>query len=115
MSAINSRAPESPASRTAGCRPSRRISVLIDVTVAAVVAGMLGLMIALPGHEAAPFHLMFLAVGIAYAYRSWPVAPTLTATAVITLLSGWLMAAHTSQGSLPSAELAEIPLMPLVL
>ncbi|WP_427884774.1 sensor histidine kinase [Kribbella sp. GL6] len=91
------------------------VSALIDVAVAAVVVGMLGLMIALPGHEAGPFHLMFLAVAIAYAYRSWPVVPTLAATAVITLLSGWLMASHASEGRLASAELAEIPLMPLVL
>ncbi|HZX06892.1 HAMP domain-containing sensor histidine kinase [Kribbella sp.] len=101
--------------QTASFRAPRPVSTLIDVAVAAVVAGMLALMIALPGHEAGPFHLMFLAVAIAYAYRIWPVVPTLIATAVITLLSGWLMASHAEEGRLASAELAEIPLMPLVL
>ncbi|GAA3121742.1 signal transduction histidine kinase [Kribbella aluminosa] len=96
-------------------RPAQRFGVLIDVAVAAVVVGMLGLMVALPGHEAGPFHLMFLAVAIAYAYRIWPVVPTLAMTAAITLASGGLMVGQAADGRLPSAELAEIPLMPLVL
>ncbi|HEY3557745.1 MAG TPA: HAMP domain-containing sensor histidine kinase [Kribbella sp.] len=107
--------PEAPAPRTTAFEPSERVGLLIDVAVAVVVAGMLGLMVALPGNESGPFHLMFVAVAIAYAYRRWPVGPTLAATAAITVLSGWLMVDHASEGRLPSAELAEIPLMPLVL
>ncbi|HWD81574.1 MAG TPA: HAMP domain-containing sensor histidine kinase [Kribbella sp.] len=115
MSVISSRAPDLAAPRAARLRPSPRIGLLIDIAVAAVVVGMLGLMIALPGLEAGPFHLMFLAVALAYGYRVWPVVPTVSATAAFTLLGGWLMATQAAQGRLPWAELAEIPLMPMVL
>jgi signal transduction histidine kinase len=113
MSAISSRAPELPT--VAGLRPSARISLLIDVAVATVVIGMLALMIVLPRLEAGPFHLMFLAVAIAYGYRTWPVVPTVSATVVFTRLGGWLMLTQADEGRLPRAELAEIPLMPMVL
>ncbi|WP_344240294.1 HAMP domain-containing sensor histidine kinase [Kribbella hippodromi] len=107
MSGTSSRAPE--------LRSRRRADLAIDLAVAVVVIAMIGLMVASPGHEAGPFHFMFLAVAIAYGYRIWPVGPTIAATVTITALSGWLMINQASEGQLPKAELAEIPLMPLVL
>ncbi|WP_166658902.1 sensor histidine kinase KdpD [Kribbella sp. VKM Ac-2571] len=101
--------------RAAYFRPAQRIGLLIDISVAAVVVGMLGLMIVLPSLEAGPFHLMFLAVAIAYGYRTWPLVPILSATVAFTLLGGWLMAEQAAAGRLPKAELAEIALMPMVL
>jgi signal transduction histidine kinase len=115
MSATNSRAPEVTQTRFALSRPGRRVGIVVDVALGVFVVGMLGLMIALPGHEAGPFHLIFLALAIAYGYRIWPVVPTVAVTATITVLTGWLMIAHAAQGRLPTSELAEIPLMPLVL
>jgi len=96
-------------------RSRRQVALAIDIAAAVLVIGMMGVMFALPGHEAGPFHIIFLAVAIAYGYRIWPVIPTIAATVAITLLSGWLMITHASEGRLPTAELAEIPLMPLVL
>jgi len=96
-------------------RSRQGLGVVTDVAVAAFVVGMLGLMILLPGDEAGPYHVMFLALAIAYAYRSWPLVPTITATVVIAALSGWLMVSHASKGWVATAELAEIPLLPLVL
>jgi signal transduction histidine kinase len=101
-----------PVAVLGGRRPTGRV---IDVAVATFVVLMLGLMIALPGHEAGPYHLMFIALAIAYGYRVWPVVPTITATLLITAISGWLMFTHASEGVLAHAELAEIPLMPLLL
>src|SRR5690348_8708258 len=115
MSAISSRAHELAAPRVGRLRPPARIGLLIDIAVAAVVVGMLGLMIVFPGLEAGPFHLMFLAVAIAYGYRIWPVGPTVTATVAFTVLGGWLMVDQAAEGRLPWAELAEVPLMPMVL
>ncbi|GAA1137445.1 hypothetical protein GCM10009630_40580 [Kribbella jejuensis] len=115
MSAISSRAPELAAPRVGRLRPPARIGLLIDIAVAAVVVGMLALMIVFPGLEAGPFHLMFLAVAIAYGYRIWPVGPTVTATVAFTVLGGWLMVDQAAEGRLPWAELAEVPLMPMVL
>ncbi|TDW78064.1 sensor histidine kinase [Kribbella pratensis] len=115
MSVISSKAPDVLSSRSAVLGPRRQLEVAIDIAAAVFVVAMMGLIIALPGHEAGPFHIMFLAVAIAYGYRMWPLIPTICATAVITLLAGWLMVAHASAGRLASPELAEIPLMPLVL
>ncbi|MEV6269078.1 HAMP domain-containing sensor histidine kinase [Kribbella sp. NPDC051936] len=114
MWAISSRAPDLAVPRAVR-RPSRRIGLLIDIAVAVVVVGMLGLMIIEPGLEAGPFHVMFLAVAIAYGYRIWPPVPTVAATTAFTLLAGWLMVMQAAEGHLPKAELAEIPLMPMVL
>jgi len=117
MSAISSRAPELPTISSAPNRWLRRLRLgtVVDVAIAVFVTGMMGLMVARPGHEAGPYHIMFLAIAIAYGYRIWPVVPTAAVTVVITLLSGWLMVTHASEGALPQPELAEIPLMPLVL
>jgi signal transduction histidine kinase len=110
MSVISSRAPEA---LTAPVRRPR-YDLAIDVALAVFVVAMMGLMVALPGHEAAPFHVMFLALAVAYGYRVWPVVPTLALIVAITLPSGWLMWTHASDGALARAELAEIPLMPAV-
>jgi signal transduction histidine kinase len=115
MSAISSRPPELVAHRLHLLRSRRRVNFAVDVAVAVLVVAMMGLIFARPGHEAGPFHIMFLAIAIAYGYRIWPVVPTIAATVVITLLSGWLMIVHASEGRLADPELAEIPLMPLVL
>jgi signal transduction histidine kinase len=114
MSVISSKAPERPA-RIAVFHSRPRVGLAIDVAAAVLIVTMMGLMVALPGHEAGPYHIMFLAVALAYGYRIWPVVPTVAVTVVITALSGWLMISHASEGVLARAELAEIPLMPLVL
>lgn len=86
----------------------------VDAGLAVFVVAMMGLMVALPGHEAGPFHVMFLALAMVYGFRVWPVAPTLALIVAVTVLAGWLMWTHASEGLLARAELAEIPLMPMV-
>jgi signal transduction histidine kinase len=112
MLVIRSRAPEALTAPVAALRPRRGLAV--DVSLGVFVVAMMGLMVALPGHEAAPFHITFLALAVAYGYRVWPVLPTLTLIVAITFLSGWLMWIHASEGLLARAELAEIPLLPMV-
>ena len=114
MSAISSKAPDRRA-QIAVFRSRPRVGMVIDVAAALLVVAMMGLMFALPGHEAGPYHIMFLGLALAYGYRIWPVVPTVAAIVVITALSGWLMITHASEGVLARPELAEIPLMPLVL
>ena len=94
--------------------PRPRTGLVVDVGLAVLVVAMMGLMVTQPGHEAAPFHLMFVAVALAYGYRVWPVVPTLAVVVAITVPSGWLMWAHASEGALAHAELAEIPLVPIL-
>jgi signal transduction histidine kinase len=114
MSAISSRAPE-PLTAPPVSLPQPRTGLLIDVGLAVFVVAMMGLILALPGHEAAPFHIMFVALALAYGYRVWPVVPTMAVIVAITVPSGWLMFTHAAEGALAQTELAEIPLMPCVL
>ncbi len=86
----------------------------VDACLVVFVLAMMGLMVALPGHEAAPFHIMFLAVAVAYGFRVWPVLPTAVLLVAMTLPSGWLMWTHAEEGLLARAELAEVPLLPMV-
>jgi signal transduction histidine kinase len=113
MSAISSRARE--LLLPAGAMPRPRAGLLVDVSLAVFIVAMIGLMVRLPGHEAAPFHFIFLALALAYGYRLWPVVPTVTLILTISLMSGWLMVSHANDGLMAKAELAEIPLLPLVL
>jgi signal transduction histidine kinase len=119
MSAISSRvrnytAPWLPLARTQP-RTRARTELVVDVALAIFAVAMTALMVARPGHEAAPFHFLFVALALAYGYRVWPVKPTLLVILTLSLPSGWLMVNHSSEGVLARAELAEIPLMPLVL
>ncbi|TDU83947.1 signal transduction histidine kinase [Kribbella voronezhensis] len=91
-----------------------RAGLAIDACLGVFVLAMTGLMVALPGHEAAPFHIMFLGVAVVYGFRVWPVVPTAALLVAMTLPSGWLMWTHAEEGFLARAELAEIPLLPMV-
>jgi signal transduction histidine kinase len=112
MSVISSRAPKALTAPVPALHP--RTGLAVDVGLALFVAAMMSLIVALPGHEAAPFHIMFLGLAVVYGYRVWPVGPTLALIVVITLPSGWLMWTHASEGLLARAELTEIPLLPMV-
>jgi signal transduction histidine kinase len=120
MSATSSRPPDLARERVtpdrATVRPWRHApaGLLVDVTMGVFVVAMLGVMLTHPGDEAAPFHLIFLALAIAYAYRIWPVLPTVLVIVAVTVPGGWLMASHASEGALAKAELVEIPLLPLL-
>ena len=115
MSAISSRVRNYTALWLPRGRARARTELVVDVTLTVFTVAMMALMVARPGHEAAPFHFMFVALALAYGYRVWPVKPTLLVILAISLPSGWLMVDHASEGVLARAELAEIPLMPLVL
>lgn len=113
MSVINSRASEAlTAHAVPVLRP--RAALVIDIGLAVFVAAMIGWIVALPEHVAAPFHLIFVALALAYGYRVWPVWPTLAVMVAITLPASWLMWTHASDGFLPYAELTELLLMPAV-
>src|SRR5215207_9035946 len=115
MSAISSRVRNYTALWLPRGRARARTELVVDVTLTVFTVAMMALMVARPGHEAAPFHLLFVALALAYGYRVWPVKPTLLVILAISLPSGWLMVNRASEGVLARAELAEIPLMPLVL
>jgi signal transduction histidine kinase len=117
MSAISFRVRELrlPELGAAGSARRRRIDLLIDIALAIFVVAMMALMVELPGHEAAPFHFIFFALALTYGYRVWPVGRTIAVIVAITVPTGLLMVRHVDDGLLARAELAEIPLLPLVL
>lgn len=92
-----------------------RTGLVVDVALAVFVVAMMILMLALPGHESGPFHFIFFGLALAYGYRVWPVAPTVAVILVISLPSGWLLVSHAEEGFIARAQLAEIPVMPLVM
>jgi signal transduction histidine kinase len=76
---------------------------------------MLAAMVALPGEETIPYHLMFLAVTLVYGFRVWPMAPTLIVIGAVTVVTGAIFWVHYLAGRIDAPELSEVPLMPMLL
>ena len=72
-------------------------------------------MFAVPGQETIPYHLLFLALGIVYGVRVWPLHITGIAIALTTLVTGWAMYIHWKDEYIELPELVEVPLMPALL
>jgi signal transduction histidine kinase len=90
-------------------------AVLVDASLAVFVTAMLVAMVVMPGDETIPYHLMFLSLALVYGFRVWPMRPTLLVISAITAVTGLILYAHYLRGSIDSPELAEVPLMPMLL
>lgn len=66
------------------------------------------------GWETLPFHFIYFGFAIMYGIRSWPLRPTLAALGVIALTTGLLTMRAGGRGSEAWAELAEVPMMSLL-
>lgn len=86
-------------------------AVAVDVALALFMGAMLVAMLAFPGEETVPYHLLFVSLALVYGFRVWPITPTLVVTGVVTLATGVVMYDHYVRGHIDSQELAEIPLM----
>jgi signal transduction histidine kinase len=117
MSAISSRAPER-IEAAARWQPSALTRVrpgqLVDALLAAFMLVMLALMVLIPGEETIPYHFLFLALTIVYGFRVWSLVPTLVVTVLVTATTGWVLTTHAYSGYIDFAELAEVPLMPML-
>jgi signal transduction histidine kinase len=87
---------------------------VVDGLLTVFVLAMLGLMNTMIGREVIPYHLLFLGLTLVYGFRVWPLRPTLVITFVITAATGWILIDHQLQDGTSRAELAEVPLMPLL-
>jgi signal transduction histidine kinase len=76
---------------------------------------MLAAMVAMPGEETIPYHLMFLALTLVYGFRVWPMRPTVVLVAAISVATGAVLYVHFRSGLIDAPELAEVPLMPMLL
>jgi signal transduction histidine kinase len=88
---------------------------LVDITLGIFTLVMLATMIAVPGEDALPYHLMFLSITLVYGFRVWPMWPTLLAVSVIAVSTGAVMYAHYLDHKIDAPELFEVPLMPMLL
>jgi len=89
--------------------------LLIDSALAVFVASMLAAMVATPGEETIPYHLMFLSITLVYGFRVWPMRPTVLVVALITGSTGVVLYLHYLEHRIDGPELAEVPLMPMLL
>ena len=79
---------------------------LVDVVLAAFSVSMLVAMVAMPGQETIPYHLMFLAMTLVYGFRVWPMGPTALVIGATTLVTGAIFWVHHRDGWIEQAELA---------
>ena len=87
---------------------------LTDGLLACFMLAMLALMVLIPGEETIPYHFLFLALTIVYGFRVWPMLSTLVVTIAVTGTTGWVLTTHALDGIIDRAELAEVPLMPML-
>ncbi len=92
-----------------------RAAAVVDGCTAMFVAAMVAVMLAVPGEETIPYHLLFLALTLVYGFRVWPMRPTLLVVCGVTVVAGAIMYDHVLDGKIDVPELAEVPLMPLLL
>jgi signal transduction histidine kinase len=87
---------------------------LIDGLLGLYVVAMLLLMQFMVNAEVVPYHFLFLGLTLVYGFRVWSLKPTLLVTLVITVVTGWILVRHQLIDGSSRAELAEIPLMPML-
>lgn len=121
MSAISFRVPDRAAASRSG-RIERWATAagrgpgpyhLTDILLGVFILGMLVAMVLSKGHDA-PYQVLFLALTLVYGFRVWALGPTLAVALLITLSTGWIMVRQQLLGYMHEAELAEVPLMPLM-
>jgi signal transduction histidine kinase len=92
-----------------------RRGVAVDAALAAFAVVMLAAMVAMPGEETLPYHLMFLAITLVYGFRVWPMAPAMLVVTLVTVSTGTVMYTHYLDEQIEAPELFEILLMPMLL
>jgi signal transduction histidine kinase len=78
------------------------------------VLAMLGSMLLIPDQETIPYHLIFVSFTILYGYRMWTPRTTVTVLGAITAVTGVMFIRVYLERSISWDELAEIPLMTLI-
>lgn len=76
-----------------------------------LAVGCTALMIALPGEETIPYHVAWFGFAVAYGYGPWSPVSTALSVAAYTLASGTVLLWRVAAGQVSVEELAEIPLM----
>lgn len=120
MSATSFRAAEARSSRGIGARgravvAGPQVGRLIDAALLVFCIAMLVLMRFSPDWATIPYHLLFLSIILVYGFRVWPLPAAVAVVVAVTLLTGTMMAVDAHAGVIEGTELAEVPLMPMLL
>jgi signal transduction histidine kinase len=127
MTAMLDRVTEPPEARPSHRRPPGVDSLLrwgrspaigglgvVDALWCLFVLAMLAAMLLIPDQETIPYHLIFVSFTLLYGYRMWQPQTTVAVLGAITLITGVLFVRVYLKADITWDELAEIPLMTLI-
>jgi signal transduction histidine kinase len=86
----------------------------LDLAWTAFVVVMLGCMWLLPRAMTVPYHFAFVSFGLVYGFRCWSATASAVILGALTVLTGVIFVRALVNGYVSADELAEIPLMPLI-
>jgi len=84
---------------------------LLDAAWAVFSAINLIAILAFPGWETIPFHVIWISFTLLYGFRIWAPGPTLWVLGVVMATTAAAIGLAVARGSEPGAELTEVPLM----
>lgn len=87
---------------------------VVDALWGSFVLVMLAAMLLIPNQETIPYHLIFVSFTLLYGYRMWQPRTTVAALGAITAITGVMFVRVYLKGDITWDELAEIPLMTLI-
>ena len=93
----------------------RRWEPAVDLVFAVVALALLYAMYALDGYETVPYHVLFVTFAAVYGFRGWSLPVTVGVLGAIVFATGAILVEHWRQEAIPSDELTEIVLMPMIL
>ncbi|MGC9669577.1 sensor histidine kinase [Planosporangium sp. 12N6] len=69
------------------------------------------LMYLMPGQETVPFHFIWIGLALVYGFTRWRPAAMVTALALVTGVTGYILCHHAAEGHIGWEETTEVPLM----
>ncbi len=87
---------------------------LVDVAWGVFTLAMLALMLHLPSMQTLPYHLIFVSLTLLYGFRLWSARTTLVVLVALVIATGAVFGKALADGTVVGDEIAEVPLMPLI-
>lgn len=86
----------------------------LEVVWVVVSVASLWAMVAYPGYETVPFHVIWVSFTLLYGYRVWPWRPTISLMVGICLVTGLALLRPELTGKINRQEATEVPLMAIM-
>ena len=96
-------------------RPDDRFGQGVDIAFAAWALVLVYAMFAWEGYETVPYHILFVSFAAVYGFRTWSLRITVAVLSIIVIATGAILVLHWKEDVLPTDELFEIVLMPMIL